>query len=67
MALDKAILHKKEHRKQYRDSRLFSYGCRNHGSCQWCEENRLHHVNKKSLTNEEKRAIMSYTKGVVEG
>jgi hypothetical protein len=32
MSLDKAILHKKEHRKPYHDCRAFDKSCRNHGS-----------------------------------
>ena len=40
MALDKAIRSGKEHRKQYRGSKAFDCSCRNHGSCEWCIENR---------------------------
>ena len=40
MSLDKAIQHNKEHRKQYRGSKAFDCTCRNHGSCDWCKENR---------------------------
>lgn len=42
MSLDKAIEHGKEHRKQFRKSKRFDRTCRNHGSCSWCQENRLH-------------------------
>ena len=38
--LDKAIEHKKEHRKPYHGSKAFDCSCRNHGSCSWCVENR---------------------------
>lgn len=38
--LDKAILHGKEHRKPYRGSKSIDRTCRNHGSCDWCRENR---------------------------
>jgi hypothetical protein len=48
MSLEKAIKYGKEWRKQYRDSRLFSWGCRNHGSCKCCEGNRLY-ASKKRL------------------
>jgi hypothetical protein len=41
MGLEKAIEHGKEHRKPYYDTRSFDCTCRNHGSCIWCEENRL--------------------------
>ena len=42
MSLDKAILHHKEFRKGYYDSRRFDHTCRNHGSCSWCEGNRTY-------------------------
>ena len=38
--LNKAIEHGKEHRKPYHGSKAFDPSCRNHGGCQWCEENR---------------------------
>jgi hypothetical protein len=40
MSLEKAIIHKKEHRKPYRGSKRFDCSCRNHGSCGYCESNR---------------------------
>lgn len=40
MSLDKAIEHKKEHRKQFRKSKAFDRTCRNHGKCPFCEGNR---------------------------
>lgn len=54
MSLDKAIIHTKEHRKQYvfteghGDTRAIDYSCRNHGSCAYCEGNRTfkHHKAK---------------------
>ena len=48
MALDKAILHKKEHRKPYAGSKAIDKTCRNHGGCPWCEENRKYKYIKKS-------------------
>ena len=42
MSLDKGIEHGKEHRRQYRGSKAIDPTCRNHGGCQWCEENRKH-------------------------
>lgn len=42
MSLDKAIKHGKEKRKQYTGARAVDLSCRNHGSCDWCKENRLH-------------------------
>lgn len=55
MSLDKAILHGKEHRKEYRGSKAFAKTCRNHGSCPWCIENRTHKFRDKKpkLKNEE--------------
>ena len=49
MSLAKAIQHKKEHRKEYHDSRAIDKTCRNHGSCRFCEGNRRH---KELLQNE---------------
>lgn len=40
MSLEKAIIHKKEHRKEYRGSKAFDCSCRNHGSCGYCKSNR---------------------------
>ena len=52
MSLDKAILHGKEKRKEYRGGKRYSTHCRNHGGtknkkrhtwqCEWCLGNRLH-------------------------
>lgn len=53
MSLDKAILHKKEHRKPYRGSKEFDSSCRNHGSCPWCRENRLHKFHYEQVDDEE--------------
>ena len=47
MALDKAIEHGKERRKQYYGSKAFDCTCRNHGTCKWCEENRKHKFRDK--------------------
>ena len=59
MSLDKAIEHKKEHRKPYKGAKLVDVFCRNHGACQWCRENRQYKNLKrleqaKSKENEEK-------------
>jgi len=42
MSLDKAIAHGKEHRKPYIGNKAIDRTCRNHGSCDWCKQNRLH-------------------------
>lgn len=47
MALDKAIKSGKEHREPYRGSKAIDGTCRNHGSCPWCKENRLHKFRDK--------------------
>ena len=47
MALDKAIQHKKEKRKEYRGSKSVDRTCRNHGSCPYCKSNREHKTKKK--------------------
>lgn len=46
MSLDKAIIHGKEYRKPYRKSKRFYKSCRNHGSCYYCRDNRLHNRNE---------------------
>ena len=38
--LDKAIKHKKEHRKAYRGAKVVDKSCRNHGDCPYCANNR---------------------------
>lgn len=53
MSLDKSIQHGKEHRKPYHGSKVIDPSCRNHGSCDWCRENRLIHT----LKEEEKTDI----------
>lgn len=42
MPLDKAIEHNKEKRKPYYKSNRFDRSCRNHGSCGYCLDNRMH-------------------------
>ena len=42
MSLDKSITSGKSFRKQYRRSKVFDRNCRNHGSCPYCMNNRLH-------------------------
>ncbi len=51
MSLDKAIEHNKEHRGKYYGAKSIDPTCRNHGSCPWCQENRLH-KDKKSKEKE---------------
>jgi len=40
MSLYKAIKYGKEKRKQYRGAKAFDHSCRNHGSCNYCSNNR---------------------------
>lgn len=49
MSLDKSIEHGKEHRKQYRKSKSFDKACRNHGSCPYCQGNRIHGTEVRKL------------------
>lgn len=41
MSLEKAIAHGKEKRKPYYKAGKHDKTCRPHGSCPWCEGNRL--------------------------
>lgn len=49
MSLDKSINSGKEHRKQYTGAKAVDSTCRNHGSCSWCQENRIHKNEKREL------------------
>lgn len=42
--LDRAIEHGKEKRKKFYGAKAVDCSCRNHGSCPWCKENRLHKI-----------------------
>lgn len=42
MSLNKAIIYGKEKRKPYTGAKAVDCSCRNHGSCDWCKENRLY-------------------------
>lgn len=54
MSLDKAIEHGKEHRKKYRGAKAIDRTCRNHGSCEYCKQNRLYKYKKQILIAEGK-------------
>lgn len=47
MSLDKAIEHHKEKRKPYLGTKAIDCTCRNHGSCEWCRQNRQHKFRDK--------------------
>ena len=53
MSLDKAIAHGKEKRKPYSGSKAIDRTCRNHGSCPYCLENRMHKYNKAKMKGTE--------------
>ena len=53
MSLDKAIASGKEHRKPYSRAKAKDHTCRNHGSCPYCRNNRLHKFKKKEVEQEE--------------
>ena len=42
MSFDKNFPNRKDRRKPYNKSKRFDKTCRNHGSCGWCREDRLH-------------------------
>ncbi|MBQ6554038.1 MAG: hypothetical protein IJL89_02290 [Firmicutes bacterium] len=46
MSLNKAVLHGKEHRKPYKGAKAVDGTCRNHGSCDYCKNNRMYSINK---------------------
>ena len=54
MSLDKAIEHKKEHRKKYYGGKAIDSTCRNHGGCPACLSNRMHSTNLKNDRDESK-------------
>ena len=41
MAFDNQYPNRKDQRKPYRRSKAFDRSCRSHGSCSYCERNRL--------------------------
>lgn len=61
MSFLKAIESGKEHRKAYRGSKVFDKTCRNHGSCPYCKDNRLHNGTKRD--KEAKLTIDEFYKG----
>lgn len=55
MSLDKAIEYGKEKRRAYRGAKAVDQTCRNHGSCDWCEENRKYKNIKREEAAEDRR------------
>ena len=54
MSLDKAIEHGKEKRKPYTGAKAIDCTCRNHGSCEWCKNNRLYQQLKMDEASEQR-------------
>lgn len=54
MSLDKAIKHGKEKRSQYRKAKAVDPSCRNHGTCNWCKEGRLHSNKRREMKYDER-------------
>jgi len=42
MGLEKAIEHGKEKRKPFKGAKAVDCSCRNHGTCEWCRQNRMY-------------------------
>lgn len=53
MSLEKAIKYGKEKRKPYRKGKRFDPACRNHGSCSWCRDGRLHNNKVREMKYKE--------------
>jgi hypothetical protein len=54
--MDKAIIHGKEHRKQYRGAKAVDKTCRNHGGCPYCKSGRLHKY-QRQMPVQDKEAV----------
>ena len=63
MSMDKAIAHGKEKRKPYRGSKAIDRTCRNHGSCPYCRQNRLHKFRIKEVEEAEEDEGEDYQAG----
>lgn len=61
MSLDNAIKYGKEKRKKYYGSAAYDSTCRNHGSCKWCEWNRLYKYKKEEIRT--RRDLDNWSKG----
>ena len=55
MSLNKAIEHGKEWRKPYCKAKAVDRTCRNHGSCEWCRENRTYKNRKRMVGDKDER------------
>lgn len=52
--LSRGIKSGKEHRKEYRGAKAIDCSCRNHGTCEWCKNNRLYTSNREAEAAEQK-------------
>lgn len=52
MSLNKAIESGKEKRKQYTGSKAVDCSCRNHGSCEYCRQNRQYKNTKRLMSTD---------------
>lgn len=52
--LDKAIEHGKEHRRPYHGDKAIDRTCRNHGTCDYCRDNRLFKNVKRKLAMDQR-------------
>jgi hypothetical protein len=56
MSFDKNYPNRKDKRKPYRGSKAFDCTCRNHGSCDYCKNNRIYFDRKyRSVADKELR------------
>lgn len=61
MSLNKAILSGKEHRKPYHGAKAADTTCRNHGSCDYCKNNRMYSSRKRQdAANAKLKEAVSY-------
>lgn len=49
MSFDKNYPKRKDHRKPYRGSKSFDRSCRNHGTCPYCLDSRMHKHEKRMI------------------
>lgn len=54
MSLDKAILYGKEKRKPYYGTKSIAASCRNHGSCTYCKNGRLHKTRRMKEASDQR-------------
>lgn len=65
MSFDNYYPNRKDWRKKYKKSKRFDRSCRNHGSCPYCEANRLLFDKKKRIIADNK--LRNYKRGIKNG